>query len=334
MPKKHDQDATSNDKLLRLLRMIMFAHHKLYLQDLADRLECSPQTVARLMGNIEKEFGERIHSGTDHRRKWYSYVADNRHSLGLDTAELHYLSVCKDLAAPYLSDDVAERLDKIIMDVSINSLGKGADDNKVYSQIIHPDYNFYSKGRIDYEPYVDTISRIEQAVRELQAVKLKYASANSNAVKDIIMVPMSFAVLGGAIYALGEQLKDDFSKDHVISLAVHRIQGVEDTGRIFKESDLPFISYRDFGLPWQETPSEFCIVIKAGTAANYVRERTWAGGQKLEDLPNGDVRLTFKSRSLREIITWCRGFGDKLVSVSVDGREVKHIMSNDTEGLW
>ena len=124
MPKKIDESATTGNKLLRLFRKLMVSHGRHYMTDLARELKCSPQTVCRLMTEIENELGTQIESGMDSHKKWYRFCSKNINSLGLDTEEIRYLSICKDLATPYLSDDISTRIDKLILKISIQHLGE------------------------------------------------------------------------------------------------------------------------------------------------------------------------------------------------------------------
>ena len=85
MPRKIDVDAPTGNKLLRLFRKLMISHGKHYMSDLARELKCSPQTIGRLMLELETELGAQIESGMDSHKKWYKFTSRNSNNLGLDT---------------------------------------------------------------------------------------------------------------------------------------------------------------------------------------------------------------------------------------------------------
>jgi hypothetical protein len=118
MPPKN-ADATPGNKLLRMFNILMCDARRHYQVDLAERLQCSPQTVMRLAETIESVIGENFHQGLESRRKWYQMRTTSSRHLGLQFEELRYLSVCRDLAAPTLPEPVRRRVDETILNLSI-----------------------------------------------------------------------------------------------------------------------------------------------------------------------------------------------------------------------
>lgn len=105
-------DASKNNKLLRLFQRLMLDGRRHYQSDLAEWLNCSRQTIIRLVGEIEGVIGTSLESGMDEHRRWYQIRSISRSRLGLDFEELRYLAICRDLAAPYLPEQVRERVDR------------------------------------------------------------------------------------------------------------------------------------------------------------------------------------------------------------------------------
>lgn len=68
---KLDKDASKGIKLLKLFQLLMLDSRKHYQTDLADYLDCSAQTVIRLIKDIEELIGPDLLSGTEDRRRWY-----------------------------------------------------------------------------------------------------------------------------------------------------------------------------------------------------------------------------------------------------------------------
>ena len=326
MPRKIDVDATTGNKLLRLFRKLMLSHGRHYMTDLARELNCSPQTVGRLMNEIEQELGAQIESGIEGHKKWFRFSSSNSNTLGIDTEEIRYLSLCRDLADPYLNDTVRERLDKLILELSIKQLGE-TKFNQEYTKIYDPEYSFFSKGQIDYTPYVNIINKLERAARDENILKVVYRSSKSNKTKTILYVPKQFVCLSNALYVIGASLNEDFSFEKQKTLSVHRIDSVEKTEHKV-DFVIPKADVSDFGLPWSKEPVTFTITFKPGNAVTYVQERQWCKNQKMNILSNGELELTIITKSVPEVISWCRGFGDRISGIKIDGNSVEDIAKN------
>ena len=111
MPIKHD-DATTGEKLLRLFQRLMLDGRRHFQQDPAEWLNCSQQTVIRLTAEVEGVIGTRLQMGIEGRRRWYQIVPVSRRDLGLDYAELRYLRLCRELADPYLPQQIKTSVDE------------------------------------------------------------------------------------------------------------------------------------------------------------------------------------------------------------------------------
>ena len=85
MPRKMDPDTTPGVKLLRLFRKLMLDGRKHFQTDLAEELQCSPQTVIRLVAEIESVVGASLESGLENRRRWYQSVPSRGAAWGLST---------------------------------------------------------------------------------------------------------------------------------------------------------------------------------------------------------------------------------------------------------
>lgn len=82
MPVKHDMDSTTGVKLLRLFLRLMADRNRHFQAELAIWLNCSKQTIIRLMRVIESVVGDRLKMGMEDRRRWYQLCSDSRMPLG------------------------------------------------------------------------------------------------------------------------------------------------------------------------------------------------------------------------------------------------------------
>lgn len=102
MKHKFDSDSSMAQKALRLYQKLLLDGRRHYQGDLANYLNCSRQTVMRLIAEIESVVGDALVTGIDKRQRWYQIKSVSRNRLGLEFEELRFLSICRDLAEPYL----------------------------------------------------------------------------------------------------------------------------------------------------------------------------------------------------------------------------------------
>ena len=306
MPVKRDMDSTTGVKLLRLFLRLMADRNRHFQADLAIWLNCSKQTIIRLMRVIESVVGARLDMGMEDRRRWYQLCPDSRMPLGLDCEELRFLHICRDMACSYLPAQVQRRVDDSLFRLAMQladtpAMQSGGEQAARFA--------FFSKGRIDYTPHFEHLDLLLRAREEGRVCRIRYKAAGRREEKEHRFVVGRMLCMNGAIYALGSDLEDDeLTVRRIVSLAVHRIQEVSLTDH-FSTVAVPEPSPGMFGLPWHE-PRHFRIRFAPGRAADYVRERIWADEQRLEDLPDGGVLLEITTCSEPELLAWVRSFGD------------------------
>ncbi len=306
MPSKINSDATAGEKLLRLFRKLMVDGRKHFQASLAEEFQCSPQTIIRLISEIESVVGIGLESGIENRKKWYRMNTISRSRLGLEFEELRYLALCRDLAEPVLPAPVLYRIDDTLFNLSVLMADH---DYAQRDKVQEKQFGFYSKGRIDYTPHLAHMEKITQSIENNQVCLLRYKASGSDTVKEHRFVPHRIVSMNGALYVLGATLEEDFlRRKHYINFAIHRIMYIILLDKTFTLT-FPKDHAQTFGLPWHE-PKSFSIRFVAGKAADYVRERIWADEQKLEELEDGGLILHIITRSEPELMAWVRSFGD------------------------
>lgn len=307
MPKKFDSDTTSSAKLLKLFRKLMIEGKKHYLSDLAKDFNCSSQTILRLIMTIEEEICINLKTGKDGVKRWYQIESISRSRLGLDFEELRYLAICRDLASPYLPEQVKKRVDESLLNFSLlmsDSAYAGREN------IQKEQFAFFSKGYIDYTKHYSAIEKLLKAVDQKMICIIRYKAAGKNEIKEHRFAPHKFVSMSGTLYCLGATVENNFIKmKHYNSFPIHRIIDVISTDKLI-QFEIPNVELNMFGLPWHE-PRTFKIQFKAGRSADYVKERIWADNQKITDLEDGGILLEITTRSEPELTSWVRSFGDE-----------------------
>lgn len=308
MPAKLDE-STPGVKALKIFRKLLVDGGKHYQSDLADEFNCSPQTIIRVMVDIESVTGINLETGLDNRRRWYRLKS--KIPIGEESREVRYLSICRDIAAPGLEPAEISRMDDTIFNLSMQI----AEQMRGYNGRT-PSINFFSKGIIDYRPYMPVIESLSQAIERRRVCQIVYKKPGKKMQTNYWFAADQFISMSQTLYAAGAILEDDCKTvRHYCTLPVQRIKGCRFTGNIHQLS-FPTLDAASFGLPWHE-PRLFKICFKAGKAADYVEERIWSAGQKIEYNIDGSLNLEFVSRSQPEVDAWVRSFGDQVKSYEV-----------------
>ena len=224
MQRKYDADASTAEKALRLYQKLLLDGRRHFQTDLAEYLNCSVQTVMRLIAEIEGIIGACLACGLEKRRRRYQIRSVSRNRLGLDFEELRYLSICRDLAAPYLPEQIKKRVDQSIFSFSLLMADTAyAEREKVQK----PQLVFHSKGLIDYSPHFAHLESLVKATEEKRICLARYKAAGSKESKEHRFAPHRMVSMSNALYDLGASVADDFrSFRHFLNLAVHRIEDV------------------------------------------------------------------------------------------------------------
>lgn len=300
---KFDEDSTFGSKLLKLFRILLADQRKHYLKDLKESLNCSSQTVLRLMSEIERELGSNLEMGKNGRLRWYRLAPQTKTGrLMLDDRDLRFMEICRDLADPYLPEQVKKRIDHRLWDLSVQLSEQNSPEDDRFA--------FFSKGYINYSPYFGFINKLLDAINDKKICFIRYKPSGSKDINLHYFAPCKIAGMNGALYALGTYVQNDLkTPKHLAYYAVHRILDVEVTSHV-ADFNVPKIDFKLFGLPWHE-PETFRIKFKAGKSADYVRERIWGGQQKLIEEEDGGVILEITTTSEPELMSWVRSFGDE-----------------------
>lgn len=311
MVSKYYEDSSYGSKLLKVFRLLMAEKRRHYLSDLTSYLHCSPQTVLRLMLEIERELGESFVSGKEGRRRWYQIVPRRRkRRLIADAEELQFLEICRDIAEPFLPGQIRQRLDNCLWELSLE-----LSDFGHRSTSGRKNFAFFAKGHIDYTPHYDKLQNLLSATDERLICRVGYKASGRSEARTHLFLPGLIGSMNGALYAIGTCLEGDLKTPKYNScFAVHRMTFVEVTA-FSSTLPPPQLDPAGFGLPWHE-PRVFRIRFKPGASSDYVRERQWAARQRIIDQPDGGLLLELTCCSEPELMAWVRSFGTEAELIS------------------
>lgn len=306
MQQKYDKDSSTAQKVLRLYQKLLLDGRRHFQSDLAAWLNCSTQTIMRLVAEIEGVIGASLVTGLEKHRRWYQIRSISRNRLGLEFEELRYLSICRDLAEPYLPEQVKDRVEQSIFNFSV-LMADQEYTNREKAQ--KEQIGYCAKGWIDYTPFFGILEKLVLAMDEKRISIVQYRPLGKKENREYRLAANKIISMNNALYVLGALVSSNMKeRGKLVSLAVHRIKDVTLTDKTWYFS-IPEEDLGLFGLPWHE-PKIFKIRFKTERAVQYVKERIWSDKQKFLEQPDGSLILEMESRSEPEVVAWVRSFGD------------------------
>ncbi len=308
MPKKMDAYRSYGEKLISLFARLLFSRESHSLTDLARMLNCSKQTVLRLVQDIEKAYIVNVEETFEGNRKYFRVRKPTVPSLFLTEMELNVLHMCRTFAQHLLGRDQFEEATRALLKSQSLLPDKKASTPQHFAS--------FRPGTIDYTPHQNTIRTIIEAMEEKKICKINYRAIWHGKSKTFYVKPLKLFSHQDTVYlharmarSPGKPYKEpDFDP----LLAVHRIKKVEMTERSFefpKDYDFEKHFNRQFGVIKEES---FEVKVEfTGWASRYVSERMWSPDQKITKKKGGKLVLSFTASSEPELIGWLLSFGDE-----------------------
>ena len=153
--------------------------------------------------------------------------------------------------------------------------------------------------------YEQHVGGLIEASLDRRVCSMRYFSLGRGAAKEYVVHPYRLVHAHGGMYLLA--WVPEYGE--VRTFAVERIQRLSLQDERFEiKAEL---STEAFGhsLGVNRGKPQTIIISFAARVAAYIRERTWHKSQRLQDLPDGGVRMTLNVTSDAALRTWILGFG-------------------------
>lgn len=313
MPAKRN-DSKPGEKLLTLYTLLMLRGDRaISLGELAETLECSKQTVLRLLDQLEASHYGKLEPPTIQGREHYYRLAKlPPKKLDMGVQELAQLAQCRNMLINILPKRVSDMLGKMAGNGSGLPLPAMPDPDGPQNQL----GLVYQKGYIDYGPFETQYTNLMQGVRQQRVCRVCYRRSPSKTARVFAFAPMRVVVYRENIAFLGWEVPETGRVapiyDNSLFLYLQRFLSVELTSR--KADGLPSPQTAQEG----GKPGPFGIIAGdvfqakvrfAPEAAAYVYDRQWSSEQKCTICDDGSLELDFKVQSDVEAVAWVLGFG-------------------------
>ncbi len=310
MANKKDPDSTALQKGLRLFFTLMLSGRKMSATELAGELECSKQTVARLVDQVDASRGGIIQISYEGNRKYYRMKRPaSRLPLPLGRERLAQLTLCYDFLAKLLPEGMKGSL----ADTIHNNLYQHLPEGECPPESIGLSLG---KGMIDYRPFEGFLSALTQAIYECRACMVTYRKQINAEPRTFLYAPQGLMNYREAIYVTGWRLNELSRKpEREATLALQRLGAVELTE--IRTAAIPKVNNLEDGTFGVMLRGPFKVVIKfAPETATYIAERIWSKDQAIQIHEDGSLTLQMTSRNAPETLSWVLGFGASAMIVS------------------
>jgi len=340
MGKKLDSDGTSLGKVLSLYTLLLFNKQRFSLTELAKKLQVSKPTMLRYLARLEESTFCQIQSCKQGRENLYWLDRpDTLPQISLNAEGLQQLALCRDFMLHLLPDAMRMQVDTVLQQATAflpqeDISKKEIQENDTEKGLLSLGQAF-TKGRIDYTPFKNTLETLMQAIRKHLVCEITYKATRKGPECTFEYAPKRLIAFRDAMHSSGWKVTDkgavSIVLDYDTTLALHRITSI----RLTKRSSvaLPDVVEKHEGSFGYMEDEPFSVAIKfAASAATYVAEREWSTDQHIQDHDDGTITLTLTARSPVELCSWVLGFGAQAELLSPDW--LRDEIKNDIRYLY
>lgn len=172
----------------------------------------------------------------------------------------------------------------------------------------------------DYSGQGEKLQRLFRALFTGCKVAIRYPEANSDALKQHTVCPLTMLVWRAGMYLVAAYKPSGrpylFAIDRIESVEVSTSRFEYPTEAVYSPATLFEGSFGIFTVAPDTPQTDVDLVFQNQPwLKRYVRERRWHPSQVFEDLDDGRLRMTFQVASMVEVWPWIRGFGDAVTVV-------------------
>lgn len=316
MPEKFDLYKSYGEKLIGLFVRLLFSGENHSLTELAQMLDCSKQTVLRLIDNIRKSYGVNIEETKQGNRSFYRIKksAASLQHIPLTEAELQSLLMCKSFTQHLIGKKLYDEATQAVFKSKATLAGD--------QQIGECHFTAFRPGTIDYTPQHKIIHALIEAMEKQKVCKLTYQAIGAPRPKTFYIKPLKLFSYHDAIYLHAQKAKEPGKPyrppKYDPLLAVHRMKSVDLTDVKFQPDKFDFEKTfnQQFGLIKDkafEVEAAF-----TGWSAAYVAERIWSPNQEIVKKGKNKIILKFTASSKPELIGWLLSFGEEVTLIKPD----------------
>jgi len=309
MTKKIKPDKDHGQKVIELFFKLYFSPYEYSLTELARELECSKQTIGRIVDKINSSTeGIKIEDFIKNRKRIFRIRKEKipAKEMNLSQSEYGVLQMCCSFTKHLIG--------KEIFDQALNALGKSQVLIKDRKTVSEKHFGAFTPGTIDYSGHQRIIKGLITAMEKSKVCKINYKSIWNKKPKIFYIKPLKLFSKDDTIYLHAQMAKAPGKVYKAPKfdplLVIHRIEVLEITETSFKYPD-NFDFEKSFNQTFgvMKEDSFQARVEFSGYAAKHVKERIWSHDQVIKEKKGDKIELTFTATSYIETLSWILSYG-------------------------
>jgi len=170
MPRKRDYDRTYGQKIISLFAKLLFSRRGHSLIELSQMMNCSKQSIMRMVDDITMSYDVEISESYEGRRKYYQIkrAPGSIAPINLSESELSVLQMCRAFTEHLLGGKLFEE--------AARALGKSQTLVPGGKAVSSRHFASFIPGTIDYTPHHQSIHSLIRAMEERKICKITYKS--------------------------------------------------------------------------------------------------------------------------------------------------------------
>ena len=323
MSKKIDPDKDHGQKVIKLFFKLFFSPYEYSLTELARELECSKQTIGRIVDKINSSTeGIKIEDFIKDRRRFFKIKKKKipAKAMNLSQSEYGLLQMCCSFTKHLIGKET--------FDQAANALGKSQVLIKDRETVSAKHFGTFIPGTIDYSGHQRIIKDLIIAMENRKVCKITYKSIWNKEPTIFYIKPLKLFSKDDTIYLHAQMAKAPGKVYKAPKfdplLVIHRIEELELTKASYKfpdNFDFEKTFNQTFGV--MKDDSFQARVEFSGYAAKHVRERIWSHDQVIDEKRDNVLELTFTATSDIETLSWVLSFGHEARVLEPDWFVVK-----------
>ena len=286
------------------------------LTDLAMAYEVNTRTIQRDIEFLRERLGVPI--AFDRKENRYAIEDDFAHIPPLELRETDFLllSFLQQCLAPYAATEIGAEMIK-----SFERLFGLLTGTKKWKEWAEPILWRSENVPLGNPKELKILHQLQRAITRKKEVTFHYKPLRKPAARRTVQ-PLLLMMHKGRWYLYGVIA----GKKEITPFSFDRISEVEITTTDFNPADYPdprALLRHSFGVAISSDPTFDVVLEFENRVAERVRESLWHPDQKLEELPEGRVRLTLPLNTTMELESWIRGWGPYVSVIGPEDLSIK-----------
>ena len=293
------------------------ASRRMTIDDLAERTGVSTRTIRRDLEALQTAgfpLFDEVHDGTKYwtlEQRAFKRLNDPGFTLGELTAIYFSRSLVECLAATPFQRDVRSAFEKLaaaltpgmrqFLDRLPLVIQAKAEPG---SQSLTDDPSTPATASRQSAPRSARLTQLLDATLNHRRALMRYHSFSSDREKEYSIEPYRLVFAQGGFYLVARVPEYNAMR----TFAVERIQSLSLTEERFEPVDLPADAFENSLGVNQGTPERIEIAFEP-RIARHIRERVWHSSQRIEESPDGKLKMTLDVCNDFALRSWILGFG-------------------------